>query len=85
MAGRGPGRQRGCPLNIRKFLTRWNGILFILFIGIYLVFPALRSALVGDEAGKAPEVNQVQLLVGGLAVIWALKAIWGKFGQKKDE
>lgn len=72
-------------MNIKKFLTSWNGILFILFIGIYLMFPALRSALGADDAGKPPEVNQIQLFVGGLAVIWALKAIWGKLGQKNDE
>lgn len=72
-------------MNISKFLTSWNGILFILFIGIYLMFPALKSALGGHDAGQAPEGNQVQAWVGGLAVIWALRAIWGKLGQKKDE
>jgi hypothetical protein len=56
-----------------------------MFIGIYLMFPAIRSLAGVYDAGKAPEVNQIQLFVGGLAVIWALKSASGKLREKKDE
>jgi hypothetical protein len=57
----------------------------MLFIGIYLMYPAIRGLFVAAEPGSALEVNQIQLMVGGLAVIWALRAIWGKLGQDKDQ
>lgn len=72
-------------MDIKKFLTSWNGILFIFFIGIYLMFPAIRSVFTVGDAGQGPEVNQIQLFVGGLAVIWGLRAIWGKLREKKDD
>lgn len=72
-------------MDIKKFLKSWNGILFILFIGIYLMFPAIRGVLAVDDAGKPPEVDQIQLFVGGLAVIWALKGAWDKLREKKGE
>ncbi|MFH1036347.1 MAG: hypothetical protein V1806_17760 [Pseudomonadota bacterium] len=72
-------------MNIRKFLESWNGILLILFLGIYLMLPALKAAWLTEGVGLAGPAAQVQLLVGGLAVIWALWAMWGKLGRNKDE
>lgn len=70
-------------MDIKKPLKSWNGLLFILLIGIYLMFPAIRSAFVNADA-KFLEVDQIQLFVGGLAVIWALKTAWEKLHEKKD-
>lgn len=72
-------------MDLKKFLTSWNGILCILFIGIYLMFPALKGLGAAAGAGPAPEVSQIQLFVGGLAVVWGLKGIWEKLRAKKDE
>lgn len=72
-------------MDIKKFLASWNGILFILLIGFYLMFPAVRGLFPAAESGKAPEIDQVQLFVGGLAVVWALRAVWDKLRRGKDE
>lgn len=71
-------------MNLRTFLASWNGILCILFIGLYLMYPAIKGLFVVAEPGSALEVNQIQSFVGGLAVIWALRAIWRKRSQDKD-
>ncbi len=70
-------------MDIMKFLKSWNGILLILIIGIYLVLPGLRHYFVVDDAGQGPPVNQLQLWVGGLAVLWAIKGIWDKQKEAK--
>ncbi|MFH1057077.1 MAG: hypothetical protein V1797_00180 [Pseudomonadota bacterium] len=70
-------------MDIKKPLKSWNGLLLILFIGLYLMFPAIKSTFVNADT-QFLEVDQIQLFVGGLAVIWALKTAWDKFHEKKD-
>lgn len=72
-------------MDIKKFLASWNGLLMIMFIGIYLMLPAIRIFVGAYDSGKGPEVNQIQLFVGGVAVIWALRGFSGKLRGKKDE
>ncbi len=85
IAAKMPGRKRGIGLDARKFLKSWNGILFILFIGFYLMFPAIKGVFVADDPAKPHEVSQIQTFVGGLAVIWALRAAWGRLREKNNE
>lgn len=80
-----PAGSGGVGLNIKDFLKSWNGILFILFIGIFLMFPAMKSLFAASRSGEAPEWDQIQTFVGALAVVWAARAIWGKFAGKNDE
>jgi hypothetical protein len=55
-----------------------------MFIGMHLIFPAISRLSGVYGAGKAPQANQAQLFIGGLAVIWALKGAWDKLRETKD-
>lgn len=72
-------------MNARKFVTSWSGLLFILVVGVFLMVPAFRS-----EDGFADATNQIQLFVGVMAVLAALKGAWDKLrggadGEDGDE
>lgn len=66
-------------MDARKFVTSWNGLLFILVIGVFLMVPAFRG-----EHGLDDATNQIQLFVGVMAVIAALKGAWDKLRKRDD-
>jgi hypothetical protein len=74
-----PG-QGGFLVDLKKFVTSWNGLLFILVIGIFLMVPAFRGGQGSDDMA-----TQVQLFVGVMAVLWALKGAWDKLRGKGRE
>lgn len=56
-----------------------------MFIGLYLILPGLKSLSGFQGASNTLEVDQIQLFVGGAAVIWALKGTLDKLRDKKEE